>query len=114
MRVVVAAACCVARCLFCAVITLLTIAPSCQCTTLSLEKAISDAVGSSFDTQIARTRAFQLHADVKAAKADYLPSLVATATSEYDKGLDKGAQPVFSVGNSALLQKLKNRTSCAP
>lgn len=70
--------------------------------TLSLDQAINDAINSSFEVSIERLRIAQLRADVKAARADYFPTLVATTSSEYDRGLKNTAQPVFSVGNTTF------------
>lgn len=89
-------------CLFLALAAQLIVPPTCLAYVLSLEQALTDASSSSFDTRIARMRAYQLRADIKALRADFYPSLIASTTNEYVKGLNNSTQPVFSVGNSTF------------
>lgn len=86
--------------MFYAVALLVSVDDPVQAETISLQSVLNEATSTSFDIQISRLRAQQLHSDIRAARADYYPTLSAAASSEYDKGLKKAGQQVFSVANS--------------
>lgn len=74
----------------------------CQAEVVSLASTLQESADVSYDIKIARTRALELHSDIRAARADYFPTLQAVGSFEYDKGLKNSPQQVFSVANTTF------------
>ncbi len=77
-------------------------AQKCAAETISFDSVLNDAVLASFDLKLTRVRAQELRCDIKAARAEYYPTLLASASSEYDKGLTNSQQQIFAVANSTF------------
>src|SRR5262245_12240100 len=90
------------QCMSLAVCIQISLPQLCGAEVLSLASTLEQAASASYDLRLARIKAFQLRSDIRGARADYYPTLQASASTEYDKGLKNSPQQVFSVGNTTF------------
>jgi outer membrane protein TolC len=76
--------------------------PAVQAETLSLDDVIRKAVDASHELKIAQLDIKINRTDVKAARAEYLPTIRATLNMEYLRDLEKEFRPVTAVGNNVI------------